>query len=74
MKGTFKSPINMAKLPRWKVLEGERIDQIGYQIGVRLNDGKVEAVLFFPVDKTSGSVATFEDTQIVKMPKIERRD
>ena len=67
MKGTFGNPKDLKKLPRWKVLEGERIDQIGHQLGVRIAKGQVEVSLFFPADSKTGNVGIFKDTQITKI-------
>lgn len=67
MRGLYNTPGNLKKLPRWKVLEGERIDQIGYQLGVRIDNGEVLVSLFFPVDSKTGNVGIFKDTQITKI-------
>lgn len=66
-KGIFKAPQDLKRLPRWKVLEGKHIDEIGYQLGCRINKQKVEVSLYFPADSKSGDVEIFEDTQITKI-------
>ena len=67
MKGPFNRPAHYSSLPRWKVLEGERVEQVGYQVGVRLHKGEVEVALFFPADGRTGHIDIFEDTQITKI-------
>lgn len=67
MKGLFGTPKDLKKRPKWKVLEGEHIGLIGYQLGVRLDNGEVQVSLFFPVDNKTGDVGIFKDTQITKI-------